>query len=663
MGEHIHLPPRKQRHRRVVGMCGYASDGRPAVRMEGMAPRMAVETRGRRTADRIAPHGNNFTLLRVVAASVVIWDHAYRLVGSTPPLTAAIGFADAGTLAVYTFFAVSGYLLLGSWAASPRPGQFALKRVLRIMPALVVAVLGTALLVGPLFTTLPLGDYLSAPQTRDYVLRNVVLYKSEYLLPGVFTHQPVPAVNGSIWTLCYEVTLYTLIPLLGLLLLRRHRGLGALAVLGVAALPWDQVPPAVPGLEGLNIGILATFARYFLMGALLFAYRDRVPLRWPVAVGVGLALVLSLGHWWGAWVSYAALPYLVVYLARLDLAPLRGRFRRRDVSYGLYVWAFPVEQGIVSVAGGRIDPLTLCAVALPVTGLLAIVSWHFVEAPAMRAKGLIITRLGPRGGRRAVGSAPVPWRALLLASAGGLLAGVVSAPFISDHVGHPVAALAAPSTASTIARPAVVHSAREIVPPAGPAPRPAARPGPPQPKPILIYLHGLNERPDKPALPELLAAARADGYQVIFTDEGGPQTWGNKAAVDAVAALKAKYSPNRPVRLLGVSMGTCTLVNYAATAPPGSIASAVGILPITHLPTVPGDVITEQWAHASDAAPLVDIPYQMWYGTADTYAGYPTTHGPHVSAVAMAGAKHAVPIPWDLKAIFHYLDTDGKPGA
>jgi peptidoglycan/LPS O-acetylase OafA/YrhL len=636
-----------------------------------MAAVMVVETRGRRNADRIAPDGNHFTLLRVVAASVVIWDHAYRLAGSTPPFTAAIGFADAGTLAVYTFFAISGYLLLGSWASSPRLGQFALKRALRIMPALVVAVLGGALLVGPLFSTLPLGDYLAAPQTRDYVLWNVLLYKSQYLLPGVFTHQPSPAVNGSIWTLCYEVTLYTLIPLLGLLLLRRHRGLGALAVLGVAVLPWDHLPAAVPGLEGLNTGILATFARYFLVGALLFAFRDRVPLRWPAAVGVGLALVLSLGHWWGAWVSYAALPYLVVYLARLDVAPLRGRFRRRDLSYGLYVWAFPVEQGIISVAGGRISPLTLCAVALPVTGLLAIVSWHFVEAPAMRAKSLILTRAGRRG-RRRVASAPVPRGALLLAGAGGALAGMASALLISGlvRVGEPAAALAAPSTASTVARPALVQSGHEVRHPAEPPPRPsvppptpAVPPAPPEPKPILIFLHGLNEQPDKPVLPELLDAARADGYQVIFTDVGGPQTWGNKAAVDAVAALKAKYSPNRAVRLLGVSMGTCTLVNYAATAPPGSVASAVGILPITRLPTVPADVITEQWAHAPQPAQFVGIPYQMWYGTDDDYAGYPTTHGPHVSAVPMPGGKHALPIPYNLTAIFHYLDTDGKPGA
>jgi len=616
-----------------------------------MATLMAAEGSGRRTADRIAPHGNNFTLLRVLAACVVIWDHAYRLVGLTPPLSDRIAFTDTGTIAVYTFFCISGYLLLGSWAATPKLGQFILKRALRIMPGLMVAVAGAALLFGTLATDLPVGQYLTSPQTRQYVFENWTMFNPQYVLPGVFAHQPYNVVNGSIWTLCYEVTLYTLVPFLGVLLLRRWRLFGTMVVIGVAVLPWDHLPPAVPYLSGLNIAILATFGRYFLMGSLLYAWRDRVPLRWPVVLAVAAAFGIGFGHWWGAWISYAALPYLVIYLARLDIAALRGRFRRRDLSYGLYVWAFPVEQSIVSVAGGHIAPLALCALALPVTGGLAALSWHFVEAPAMRAKG-VLSRLGRR--RPVIVLAPRPFRAahrtLVVAGLSGAFAGIASAVLVAapGRLGQPVAA-ASPQ--------GVVRSARPVTPAV-----PLTALPPAQPKPILIFLHGLNEQPDKPVIPALLDYARADGYTVIFTDEGGPRTWGNADAVKAVEALKAKYSPNRPVRLLGVSMGTDTLVNYVAAAAPGSVASAVGILPVTHLPTAPGDVITEQWANAPEPAQYVGVPYEMWYGTADDYAGYPTTYGPHVTAVAMPGARHALPIPYDLAAIFRFLDTDGASG-
>ncbi|TMD06808.1 MAG: acyltransferase [Chloroflexi bacterium] len=356
--------------------------------MENMATLMAAEGSGRRTADRIAPHGNNFTLLRVLAACVVIWDHAYRLVGLTPPLSDRIAFTDTGTIAVYTFFCISGYLLLGSWAATPKLGQFILKRALRIMPGLMVAVAGAALLFGTLATDLPVGQYLTSPQTRQYVFENWTMFNPQYVLPGVFAHQPYNVVNGSIWTLCYEVTLYTLVPFLGVLLLRRWRLFGTMVVIGVAVLPWDHLPPAVPFLSGLNIAILATFGRYFLMGSLLYAWRDRVPLRWPVVLAVAAAFGIGFGHWWGAWISYAALPYLVIYLARLDIAALRGRFRRRDLSYGLYVWAFPVEQSIVSVAGGAGDARQ--GGALPPRPAAA---GHRARAPA-------VPRRPPHPGRR-----------------------------------------------------------------------------------------------------------------------------------------------------------------------------------------------------------------------------------------------------------------------
>jgi peptidoglycan/LPS O-acetylase OafA/YrhL len=622
----------------------------------------AVDSHGHRAPAQTLPGTpNHFTVLRMVAATAVLVDHSYRLVGRTPPLSRLIGFADVGTLAVYVFFTISGYLLLSSWASRPRLLLFAVKRTLRIVPALAVAVVGTALVLGPLLTTLPMGEYLGAGQTWRYVLWNLVLYRPQYALPGVFTGQPTSAVNGSIWTLCYEVSLYTLVPLLGLLLLRRRRALGALVVAGLAVLPWDHLPAAIPMLEGLNSGVLAVFARYFLAGALLFAYRDRVPRRWWIAAAGLLVLGLSLGHGWAPWVSYLVLPYAVVYAAQVD-APLLGRLcRRRDLSYGMYVWAFPVQQSILCVAGGALRPSVLCAAALPATASFAVLSWHLVEAPAMRAKRLLSGLDAPPGE-----SAPAR-RRLVLAIATGALAGVATAilALAPGRFGQPVAALAVRAagvpgptgTPQPAPSPSVRAASRPAVPPPAPPPvRPA------QPKPILIYLHGLNESPQDPTLPALLDAARRDGYRVLFTDEGGPRTWGNADVVAAIAALKARYSPDRPIRLLGVSMGTLALVNYIAAAPPGSVSSAVGILPITRLPTEPGDVVTERWAHAPQPAQFVGVPYQMWYGTADTYAGYPTTYGPHVSAVAMPGARHALPIPYDLDAIFRFLDTDGAGG-
>ena len=112
---------------------------------------------------------NNFNLIRVIAAIVVIFDHSFRLVGQAPPLTGWLGYTDIGTIAVYTFFIMSGHLLTSSWAAHPRIVPFFVKRFMRIMPGLVFALLFGALLIGPLMTTLPLSQYIHDPQTSSYV--------------------------------------------------------------------------------------------------------------------------------------------------------------------------------------------------------------------------------------------------------------------------------------------------------------------------------------------------------------------------------------------------------------------------------------------------------------------------------------------------------------
>ncbi|HEY2703788.1 MAG TPA: acyltransferase, partial [Candidatus Dormibacteraeota bacterium] len=591
---------------------------------------------------------NNFTLIRVLAAAAVIFDHSYRLTGSAPPLTRFLGYTDIGTLAVCAFFVVSGHLLLGSWRADPRPLLFALKRFLRIVPGSTFAVLLALLVIGPLMTSRSMGTYFHATETRDY-LWNLVFFYQQYDLPGVFTRNVAAAVNGSTWTLAYEITLYCAMPLIAFLLLRRWRWVGAALLLVAVTLPWDRYVTFIP-VEILQPRYLAPFARYFVVGAILYAFRDRVPMRWYVGVGLGAILLSSYGHPWAPWVSNVVLPYEVVYLAQLRM-PIGAVLQRRDPSYGMYLLAFPIQQSVLSLAGGHLHPLVLFAVSTPVTVALALVSWHLVEAPAMRFRRLVSTRAtSPQG--------PVPRRRLatkVAATACGLA--VLAAGVGGLHqLLRPSVVVSAATRQPTVAAPTAVPMVSTTVPiPAPtPVPTPIPTPAPPRPKPVLIYLHGMAESPLHPALGDLLDAARADGYEVIFTDEGGPETWGNRTVVNAIAALKARYSPDRPITLIGCSMGTIALLNYVASAPPGSVTAAVGILPYGHLPNEHLDSIRA--AGATQPAQTISIPYQMWYGTADTHAGYPTTSGPHVSRVAMVGVQHTVPVPYDIAAILRFLD-------
>lgn len=169
------------------------------VRLEGMIP---VDRR------------NNFDALRLVASLAVVAGHAWPLTGvsAAPRLGGHLVHHDA----VYVFFAISGFLITTSWFRSPHPLRYLRNRALRIFPALVLVVIATVFVIGPLVTSSP--DYLGEPATWSY-LGNIALV-AQYELPGVFQANPVTAVNGSLWTLGAEFACYLGVLAVGLLLRR-----------------------------------------------------------------------------------------------------------------------------------------------------------------------------------------------------------------------------------------------------------------------------------------------------------------------------------------------------------------------------------------------------------------------------------------------------------
>jgi len=160
---------------------------------------------------------NNFDFLRFFAAALVLFAHSYPLVGrrEDEPLTLLTGYEKGGSIAVGIFFVMSGYLIASSWLASSSPKSFLIKRALRIFPALIVAVLLSVFVIGPMVTQFSLGRYLAADGTWTY-LQNILLV-TRYELPGVFTGNIYPdVVNGSLWTLPLEVLMYIGVMILGL---------------------------------------------------------------------------------------------------------------------------------------------------------------------------------------------------------------------------------------------------------------------------------------------------------------------------------------------------------------------------------------------------------------------------------------------------------------
>lgn len=333
-----------------------------------------------RLGERLGSRDNNFDLLRLLAAWAVLVSHSFALVGEPEPLHQMN--TTLGNLGVLIFFGVSGLLITRSWQRDPSPRDFWTKRALRLLPALAVVATVTAFVIGPIFTSNPLSQYFLSAETWTYPFRIVGMFPFGAGLPGVFNDNLYGGtVNGPLWSLPVEVFAYAMIAVMGLIGLLRNNTV--VTVVTVLALAWAAVwasymPPAVGAIY-----VLAAFA----VGAAAHAHRDRIPLSWGVAVGLLVLCVVSgFGPTSVRVVTWSvAVPYLCYWFA-LAVPAIRSPLTRwGDASYGMYIWAFPVQQGIVSTLGD-ISPWAVIALATPIVYLLAQLSWHLVEGPALRRK-------------------------------------------------------------------------------------------------------------------------------------------------------------------------------------------------------------------------------------------------------------------------------------
>jgi len=335
---------------------------------------------------------NNFGALRLLAAIMVIFSHSVLLPGNgaADPFTGLSGYVHTGGLGLFIFFVISGFLVTKSWDSHPNLRAFVGKRALRIMPALIFVTVLSVVVLGPLQSEDSLGTYFTSATTGTFLWRNVLLHPS-YFLPGVFTHNPSGFVNGSLWTLPYEVTLYALAPIVGTLCVLTHRRWPVLIALVIVYLPLARVAATLIPVIEVDLGELLVLGRYFVAGAVLYLFRDRIPWRGGIAAGLAVLWVLSWRQQWTEWIFSLVVPYEVIYISRLDLPAVRSIGRKRDLSYGLYLLGFPVQQVIMDWSGDHIGPLALFALALPCTAVLATVSWYLVEAPALSLKGRLPT--------------------------------------------------------------------------------------------------------------------------------------------------------------------------------------------------------------------------------------------------------------------------------
>lgn len=302
-------------------------------------------------SDRDQGRDNNLNLIRALAASAVLVSHAYPIAlgpGATQPLERVTGHT-LGALSVYAFFVISGFLISMSFARSSSWVSFMAARILRLVPGLVVSLILVAFVLGPVVTALPPGAYFGDPATYAFVIRNTLLVPLQFTLPGVFETQPYTAVEGSIWTLFYEVVCYMGVFVLGIAGLLARRG--AMAVIFLAYLALWLVIEA-QGAPHPRIASLQDLSLPFVVGMAFYQWRARLPLSlWGVAVLGALAWAVQ------GLVIYdlalvLALSYAVFWVGYVPGGVLRRYNRLGDYSYGIYIYAFPLQGAAVWAMGG-----------------------------------------------------------------------------------------------------------------------------------------------------------------------------------------------------------------------------------------------------------------------------------------------------------------------
>lgn len=334
----------------------------------------------------MARGGDNFSLLRHLLALAVIVSHAFSVgtgVGADEPLHTSTGFS-LGEHAVNGFFAISGFLVTMSFVHRG-PLDYVVARALRIAPALIAAVLVCAFLLGPAMTILPLSDYFRDPQLWRFIQATLTTLKSTAPLPGVFTESPFHFPLGTVWTLKYEVICYAVVLALGVAGALRHRVVVLALVTGlVAASLWlDFLHPEAG--KGTQTSIRLPLI--FLGGSLLYLYRQHVPFNPLIAVGLFAATWLVAGTPLYHTLLFLAQIYGVLWLALG--APVAMRMPRADLSYGLYLYGWPVQQ-VLFVFFPAASAAMMIAPAIVLSAIVAALSWYLIEQPALALKGRLM---------------------------------------------------------------------------------------------------------------------------------------------------------------------------------------------------------------------------------------------------------------------------------
>ncbi len=354
--------------------------------------------------DTFDPDNNNFDLIRLVAALIVTFGHTYALANNEQdPISAFLSYGFSGTLSVWAFLFISGFLIARSEQRSSTT-DFVIARFVRIYPAFFAVIILETFLIIPIFYEKSLHEYFQHWALPH--LLNVLVWPQNPGVPNVFTALPHPVVNGSLWTIPLELSFY-MTYLIAVAVARAFRAahllLLAASIIGeitlnVMGIGYDSPQPTA--LNGISIYQYVVYSSYFFAGVCAWHYREYIRISAGWTAVAFFAAFAARNTPIAPFVLKFALPYLLLVIGTSGRLGTIIYKRFGDFSYGIYLVSYPITNSVVALTGQRLSSLVVFLISLLPIFALAFASWHLIEKRGKKLRGWLRAQLQQLGASR-----------------------------------------------------------------------------------------------------------------------------------------------------------------------------------------------------------------------------------------------------------------------